>query len=206
GPFVMLAALVLGMAIFVPSKVQSVRNASLGAINEPGENTPGDQANGPAGTAVTTPGGAVASGTAGKATPIPAGGNACTGRALQVPNDPYSPPCVSFSGSNGGATWRGVTPTEIHIATRRTSDASLDDAIAQIVGTEIADSPADVQRTTQVLVDYFNQHFQFYGRKIVLDAYDGQGSIQTELLGNGRDKAEVDATRVGKELKSFGDI
>jgi hypothetical protein len=205
GPFVMLAVLVLGMAIFVPSKVQSVRNASLGAIGDDGggERT-GTTVASDAGPSATTPGGGPAN--SGAKAVIPPGTNACTGRALQVPNDPYSPPCVSFTGNNGGSTWRGVTPTEIHIASRKTSDASLDDAIAQIVGTEIADTPADVQRTAQVLVEYFNKHFQFYGRKIVLDQFDGQGSIQTELLGNGRDKAEVDATRVAKELKSFGDI
>ena len=37
GPFIMLAVLVLGMAIFVPSKVQSVRNASVDALDVPGE-------------------------------------------------------------------------------------------------------------------------------------------------------------------------
>ena len=109
-------------------------------------------------------------------------------------------------GNNGGATWRGVTPTEIHFAVRSTSDASLDDAIAQIVGSEIADTPEDVVRTTQVLVEFFNKRFQFYGRKIVIDAYNGQGSIAAELVGNGRDKAEVDATRVAGEIKAFGDF
>ena len=30
-------------------------------------------------------------------------------RAQQVPGDPYSPPCISFSGNNGGATSAGVS-------------------------------------------------------------------------------------------------
>ena len=210
GPFLMLAVLVLGMAVFVPSKVQSVRNASLGTngtTNDGGASRQptGSAAEGPAsGTGVTTAGGTAASGS--KTTAVGAGVHACTDRALQVPGDPYSPPCLTFSGGNGGATYRGVTPTEVHVAIRKTQDASLDDAIAQIVGTEISDTADDVARTTQALVDYFNKRFQMYGRKIVLDLYDGQGSVQSELLGNGRDKAEVDATKVAGELKSFADL
>lgn len=207
GPFLMLAVLVLGMAIFVPSKVQDVRNASLGELDTTGDTTGTGGSTGDATTNVTTPDGApVASNTGTGRTQIPAGANACTGRALQVPNDPYSPPCVAFSGSNGGATARGITPTEIHLAVRATSDASLDDAIAQILGTEITDRPEDVVRTLEVLTEYFNKNFQMYGRKIVLKAFEGQGSTQAELLGNGRDKAEVDATRVAKEIKAFAEL
>jgi hypothetical protein len=130
----------------------------------------------------------------------------CTDRALQVPGDPYSPPCLTFAGSNGGATTKGVNATEVHIAVRRTQDASFNDALAGIVGAGIVDTPDDIERTMRVLVDYFNQHFQLYGRKIVLDYYDGQGSVATELVGNGRDKAEVDATHVASVLGSFADI
>ena len=208
GPFLILAVLVLGMAVFVPSKVQSVRNASLGAGGGvgagAGSGTGSDSGASGAGGASGTNGTTAAGGP--KAASIPPGAHACTDRALQIPGDPYSPPCVTFSGPNGGATYRGVTSTEIHVAVRKTSDASLDDAIAQIVGTEIADSPDDVARTLQVLVDYFNKHFQFYGRKMVMDLYNGQGSIEAELVGNGRDKAEVDATKVAGELKSFADL
>jgi hypothetical protein len=89
---------------------------------------------------------------------------------------------------------------------RRTQDASFNDALAGIVGAGIVDTPEDVERTTQVLVDYFNEHFQLYGRKIVLDWYDGQGSLGNELVGNGRDKAEVDATKVAEEIQPFGDL
>ena len=58
----------------------------------------------------------------------------------------------------------------------------------------------------QALVEYFNARFQLYGRKIVLDYFDGQGSLGTELVGNGRDKAEVDATKVAEEVKPFADL
>jgi hypothetical protein len=208
GPFLLLACLALGMAVFVPSKVQRVRSESSGVDRTAG----GGPAAGGAATTVpgegatgsTLAGGGTATGSAG--TPVAPGVHACTDRALQIPNDPYSPPCLTFAGSNGGATAKGVTATEIHIAMRRTQDASFNDALAGIVGAGIVDTPEDTERTTKVLVDYFNQHFQLYGRKIVLDYYDGQGSLATELVGNGRDKAEVDATHVASVLGSFGDL
>jgi hypothetical protein len=208
GPFLLLACLALGMAVFVPSKVQRVRSESSGVDRTAG----GGPAAGGAATTVpgegatgsTLAGGGTATGPAG--TPVAPGVHACTDRALQIPNDPYSPPCLTFAGSNGGATAKGVTATEIHIAMRRTQDASFNDALAGIVGAGIVDTPEDTERTTKVLVDYFNQHFQLYGRKIVLDYYDGQGSLATELVGNGRDKAEVDATHVASVLGSFGDL
>ncbi|HVV37067.1 MAG TPA: hypothetical protein VHC63_10730 [Acidimicrobiales bacterium] len=200
GPFFMLAMLVLMMAVFVPSKVQSVRDQSLSADQAPGDT--GSDVTAPGETATTVAG--ATGNVAAKATPPRT--NPCTDRAQQIPGDPYSPPCATFSGSNGGATTRGVTGTEVHLAIRQTSDASLDDAIAEVVGTDIADTPDDVKRTLDVLAEYFNKHFQFYGRHIVLDYFQGQGSLAAELLGNGRDKAEVDATRVATELKSFADL
>lgn len=207
GPFLMLAALALGMAVFVPSKVHDVRTSTADDSTalaggdggaEAGEGGPAAAGDGTTGTVPAEGGGG--------STAAPAGARGCADRALQIANDPYSPPCVSFSGSNGGATMTGVTATEIHLSIRRTQDASFNDALAGIVGAGIVDTPEDVQRTTQVLVDYFNKHFQFYGRKIVLDYFDGQGSLGNELVGNGRDKAEVDATKVAEDVKPFGDI
>jgi hypothetical protein len=210
GPFLLLAALALGMAVFVPSRVQesAATSSDDGGVATPGEGGTAGTDGGTTGQDATGTGGEVvapAEGGGGQSAP-PAGTTACAGRTLQVPNDPYSPACVSFSGSNGGVTTRGVTAKEIHISMRRTQDASFNDALAGIVGAGIVDTPEDVDRTLQVLVDYFNQHFQFYGRKIVIDYYDGQGALGNELVGNGRDKAEVDATKVAEEIKPFGDL
>lgn len=202
GPFLLLAALALGMAVFVPSRVPERTTSSTGATIVGDGRGPG--AGGVVGLDPVT-GEAPAEGEGGSAAP-PAGTTACAGRALQVPGDPYSPPCVEFSGSNGGATHQGVTAKEIRISIRRTQDASFNDALAGIVGAGIVDTAEDIERTTQVLVDYFNTKFQLYGRKIVLDYFDGQGSLGTELVGNGRDKAEVDATQVAEEIKPFADL
>jgi hypothetical protein len=218
GPFFMLAALVVGMAIFVPSRVPRSERFTTGSGAADDGRDGGNGVTGPAGTGVTTPGGETASTVAvDPATGQPvAGGTSpaaatagvapCGDRDLQIPGDPYSPACLIFDGDNGGATWQGVTATEIHVAMRDTQDASGEAALAEILGAELVDTPADVERTIAALVEYFNQNFQLYGRRIVIDSYPGQGSLGDELLGKGRDKAEVDATRVAEEIGAFADL
>lgn len=67
----------------------------------------------------------------------------CAGN-LQIP-DPESPPCTTtVVKNNGGATWPGVTANEIRIGVPNGS----------------ADVPA--------LVNFFNDRFDFYGRKLVV--------------------------------------
>ncbi len=227
GPFFMLAALVVGMAVFVPSRVPDRAVGTV--VAGPTGGTPGTQAGadgqpgtGPSPTgagadvgsgAVTVDGGAAGAPTGGAsagsgAVPPPGAGatGACADRTRQVPNDPYSPACVEFAGDNGGATSRGVTATEIHVALRQTQDAGAEAALAEILGADLVDTRADVERTMEALVEYFNTNFQLYGRKIVLDRYEGQGSLAAELQGQGRDRAEVDATRVAEDLGSFADL
>ncbi len=48
----------------------------------------------------------------------------CADRAEQVPGDPYSPPCIAFSGYNGGATTRGVTKDAIRVSVRLPAEAA----------------------------------------------------------------------------------
>ncbi len=63
-----------------------------------------------------------------------------------------------------------------------------------------------MKRTVQTMADYFNKRFQFYGRKIEIVFYEGQGSNTNELLGKGRDKAEADAIKVAEEIGAFADL
>src|SRR5690606_28940434 len=120
---------------------------------------------------------------AGPATPGAAGG--CPDRAEQVPGDPYSPPCIAFAGDNGGATAKGVTADPIRVSFRVLSEKGCQQTLAQLAGASLSDSPDAVVRTVQALADYFNQRFQFYGRKIELVTYNGKGSNTNELLGKG---------------------
>lgn len=223
GPFFMLAALVVGMAVFVPSRVpRSERFATGGAGTSTDAGSTDGGVAGPAGaggpggpgvggatssTVVDPVTGLPVAGAGGQSAAATAGVTACTDRTVQVLDDPYSPPCLVWNGTdNGGATAQGVTATEIHVAIRQTQDASSEAALAEILGAELTDTRADVDRTTAALVQYFNENFQLYGRRIVLDLYPGQGSLGDELLGKGRDTAEVDATRVAEELGAFADL
>jgi len=212
GPLAILALMLLLMALLIPSKVQKVRTASNPSTpnattnNPTGTTVPGAATPGAPGTpgASGTPGAAATDGTYAVGAPPP-GTSACPDRADQVPGDPYSPPCFVFSGDNGGETHHGVNATEIHVAFRLLNEKGFQQTLAELAGASLVDTPEDVRRTIETLGEYFNTNYQFYGRKIVWDFYDGQGSNTNELLGKGRDKAEVDATTV-QSLGSFADM
>lgn len=135
------------------------------------------------------------------------GAGACPDRALQVPGDTYSPPCVAFSGSNGGATAKGVTADTIKVTWRLTSDTASAGAVQAAVGSgvDITDTPEDIRRTIQGLTEYFNSRYQLYGRKLSVDVFDGRGSGADELVGAGQDGANTDAVTVAQQKGAFLD-
>ncbi|HEX2061398.1 MAG TPA: hypothetical protein VHK90_11705, partial [Thermoanaerobaculia bacterium] len=130
----------------------------------------------------------------------------CPDRAKQIPGDPYSPPCIAFSGSNGGTTSRGVTASEVKVAFRVLNEKGFAQTLAALAGAQITDTPSDVRRTVTAFQQYFNKHFQFYGRKIKIQFYNGKGSSTNELLGGGQAEAQADAIHVAQELKAFAEI
>ena len=131
---------------------------------------------------------------------------ACPDQPVQVAAMPYSPPCYAFDGDNGGETSNGVTPDAVRIAYRITSDQNLLKLLADLGGVPLDESNEEMARTTEGLVDYFNQNFQFYGRKLELVRYDGRGLLLQEFLGAGQDAAGNDALRVADELHAFADV
>ena len=134
------------------------------------------------------------------------GPHPCPDRPLQVPGDPYSPPCVAFSGNNGGATYKGVSGTDIIVAVRELEGPTAGQIFAQLSGQPVISSQQAVEDTELALADYFNTHFQFYGRKIKIEFYKGQGNGSTELLGGGKEQALSDAVHVSKEMGAFADL
>jgi hypothetical protein len=130
----------------------------------------------------------------------------CPDRRQQVPGDPYSPPCVLFSGDNGGTTSRGVTRDTITVAVRQTADPDLSSTLGKITGSDLIDSSQDALRTAQGLADYFSTRFQLYGRRIRLVPYQGQGALTREFLGAGQEQANADAIRVASEIGAFADV
>jgi hypothetical protein len=218
GPLAALLVAFVLMAMLVPTKApqQNVVHETQRVTGGTGTGT-GTGTNGTAATAGSTTGGSAAAGgagaagagakTSGAAASATAAGHtgACAG--AQVPGDPYSPPCISFSGNNGGATSPGVTANQINVTYRITSDSeSFQQTLASLGGANIVDTTADIERTISALATYFNNHFQFYGRKLNIEYFNGQGSITNELLGSGQQQADADAVTSAQQLHAFAEL
>ena len=159
---------------------------------------------GPSATVAGGPGvasGGVAAGRTNRVAPI-AG---CTDRKLQIPGTEYSPPCIAFSGNNGGATSKGVTADTIKVTWRIPADNGSAAAVQSAAGDgiDISDSHDDIVRTIQGITEYINSHFQLYGRKIVMDVFDGRGVGADEIQGAGQDGANADAVTVADQKGAF---
>ena len=218
GPLAALLVAFVLMATLVPTKAPQqnvVKETQRVTVHDGGANggssgTAGTAGSSAAGSAAAGGGGAAAgkpktaSGAA--ASTAPAGHTSgCAGQ--QVAGDPYSPPCIAFSGNNGGATSAGVTPTQINVSYRITSDSeSFQQTLASLGGANIVDTTADIERTISALATYFNNHFQFYGRKLNIEYFNGQGSITNELLGSGQQQADADAVTAAQQMHAFAEL
>jgi hypothetical protein len=129
----------------------------------------------------------------------------CADRTLQVPGDPYSPPCLDFAGDNGGSTARGVTAEEIVVSVRVLEGPSAAEIFADISGESVEDSPESYENTLRALGDYFSTRFQLYGRKLTFELFRGQGNGAAELTGGGKEAALADAV-TARELGAFADL
>lgn len=130
----------------------------------------------------------------------------CEGGARQT-REPYSPPCITFSGDNGGATSPGVTGDTITIAFREGNLPSLYAVAGQVAEkANIKDDEESVRRTLQAYFDYFNKKFQTYGRTVKPVFYKGQGDQLAEFFGGGVETANADALKAAQEVKAFADL
>ena len=223
GPLAALLVAFVLMAMLVPTKApqqevlhetQTVHTSGgTGASSSAGTATTPGAATGSASSAshgATATGGAAGAKTAAGTAPAAAATGktgACAGQAAQVPGDPYSPPCITFSGSNGGATSPGVSANAINVTYRFTSDSqSFQQTLASLGGANIVDTNADIERTINALATYFNNHFQFYGRKLNIEFFNGQGSITNELLGSGQQQADADAVTAAQSDHAFAEL
>jgi hypothetical protein len=95
----------------------------------------------------------------------PASGST-TGKPYCVTGLLEHPPCVSTwaGGSNGGATWSGVTSDSVTVVMYRHKDNEAVNAILRATGTYI--SAEDEQQQFELVTDWINKHYQLYGRKI----------------------------------------
>ena len=199
GPLACLLLAFVLMAAFVPTNARERVTLTQGN----GAAAPGVNGAGPAAGGATAPG-AVSGGTTttgaqlAKPGQLPANTSKCNGK--QVPGDPYSPPCIAFSGNNGGATTRGVDATRHQRRLPGAQRARASSRRWPQLGRRPAPGHARRRRSapSTALADYFNKHFQFYGRKIKIDFYNGKGSTTNELLGGGQREAEADAVHGGR--------
>ncbi len=144
-------------------------------------------------------GGGGTSGTGGSANPVvPAGvGANCdltTGR-IKVPTI-YAPPCVPpFSGNNGGNTYPGVTKDTITVTYFQPEVNPATDAALTAAGAN--NTPAEQAATMRAYVDYFNKHYETYGRQVKLIVRQGSGDTEDDAVGR------ADALAIATEDKAF---
>jgi hypothetical protein len=95
----------------------------------------------------------------------------CVGDPPRQIEDSQSPPCVAFwQGNNGGATWKGVTGSTIKVAVPK-----------------MADNPGEAI----ALQNFFNDRFEFYGRK--LELFDPKVANNYDATVQRNDAASVDS-------------
>lgn len=83
----------------------------------------------------------------------------------------YSVPCaLAFSGDNGGATYKGVTASEVRVAIVH-STPTFQTSYDGPVPTTPQDGETTADRTYRVYQEYFNRAFQLYGRRLQLYSF-----------------------------------
>jgi hypothetical protein len=142
--------------------------------------------------------------TAGSGTTV--GGTKCMPGTPQFAS-PYADPCIpKFTGNNGGATYRGVTSTEIVLAQRQfpsTSNSQQVAAQAEAAGVAL---PAVSDQVEQVFLNYFNKAFDLYGRKVVIEPMTATGNSTLEALNQDQTQACADAATIADQMHAFGEV
>jgi len=169
------------IAEFAPTAHQQIKNAPPEQNSTVGKG-PG-VGNGLATPTPTPPPTAPAAAQAAQPTPPPQV-NHCVGTPPRQIEDPQSPPCVPFwSGTNPGATYKGVTASTITVALP-TSDGSL-------------------PQWEQDLATFFNERFEFYGRKIQLVAFQDPGNHADAPP---ESSYQSEATAVDQQIHAFASL
>ncbi|HZQ76838.1 MAG TPA: hypothetical protein VFE55_05885 [Acidimicrobiia bacterium] len=116
-----------------------------------------------------------------------------TGR-LAVPSR-FAPPCVPSAAANGGTTWPGVTAETITVAVYRNRGDVAARALAAAAGDR--DSDEEVAATYRSYADYFERHYQTWGRRVRLAFLTPSGAEDDPV------RARADAVRAATELGAF---
>ena len=141
-------------------------------------------------------GGGVASGGGGGGKNIvQAGKGKCRGDGREYGISRYMPPCVAFSGDNGGATAKGVTKDEVLVVRYQNQADPATAAILQSI--RVADDPAVITRAYNALFNYANAHYMTYGRKVKFVDYQASGPDEAD------ENMKADAKDIAERVKPF---
>lgn len=132
----------------------------------------------------------------------------CKEGVRQIPFSLYAAPCIAkFTGSNGGATFRGVTDKSIKVVIRATSDsnsanARTVDQVNKRAGRATRDEALALLK--KWINGYFGKMYDLYGRKIEFVMYNSRVSNGTdEAQGKNKEGACADATDIIQTVKGF---
>lgn len=110
----------------------------------------------------------------------------------------YQPPCVLWSGPNGGATARGVLPDKIVVVRWM---GQVDEATQAILeANKLADDEETRARAYEALRRYSNRHSVTYGREVVLVKLPAGGPSNDDRA------MRADAVKIAEDMKAFAVI
>jgi hypothetical protein len=131
----------------------------------------------------------------------------CKDGVRQLPFSAYAAPCIAkFSGSNGGATFRGVTDKTIKIIIRATSDSNSANAktVDQVNKQSGRATRDEALALLKKWTGWLSKIYDLYGRKIEFVQYNSKVSNGTdEAQGKNKEGACADATDMIKTVKGF---
>jgi len=109
----------------------------------------------------------------------------------------YAPPCVEpwEGGDNGAATSLGVTGSEIVVAVYQAQPDLLEQTFLERSGSD--ETLGAELATIEQYVDFFEAHYETYGRKVHLVPLRASGPPDDDVT------AKADAIRVATEIKAF---
>lgn len=133
-------------------------------------------------------------------------GTKCSPGTPQFPYS-YAPPCVAaFHGSNGGATYNGVTGNEILLANLVFPSTSNSAEVAAVAKQDGAALPEVTDQVRKVFLDYFNKVYELYGRHVVIQDVAATGNSTEEALDEDQAQACADADTVAHSVHAFGEV
>jgi hypothetical protein len=109
-----------------------------------------------------------------------------------------APPCIpKFTGKNPGSTSKGVTATEVKIVWYQAKENPTVTGVLRPLG--LAQSREDERTYLAAAEEFINSHFELYGRKVNIEAFEGQCNYAPPDVPCLRSEAQ----QIAKSIKPF---